>query len=60
MILLASLLLTMVHLVVGAAVMAGFLWLTVRLISRMTRFGPKSPPGSEPADRVDDEDREIY
>jgi len=60
MALLANLVTTIARLLVGVAIMGGFLWLVVRLISRMTRYGPKSPPGSEPADRTDDEDRKIY
>jgi len=56
----ASLLTTIIRLVVGAALIGGFLWLVIRLISRMTRFDSKSPPGHEPTDRTDDEEREIF
>ena len=55
-----SLIPLLTRLVVGILVMAGFLWLAVRLISRMTRSGTDSPPGREPTDRIDDEDRPDY
>ena len=53
-------LITIIQLVVGVVLIGGFLWLVVRLLARMTRFAGKSPPGHKPADRIDDEDREIF
>ena len=57
---LAGLLTTIIRLVVGMLIVGGFVWLVVRLLARMTGMGGTSPPGRKPADRVDDDEREIY
>jgi archaellum component FlaG (FlaF/FlaG flagellin family) len=53
-------LLFVVQVLVSAAVLTGLVWVMVRLISRMTSKGPPSPPGAEPTDRTDDEDRPVW
>ena len=57
---LAGIVTTIIRVVVGVGLMAGFLWLAIRLVSRMTGLESKSPPGHEPADRTDDEDPQVY
>jgi len=53
-------LLLIIRVVVGVAVLAGFLWLVTRLLSRMIDSTTQSPPGFEPTDRVEgDKDTEI-
>ncbi len=49
-----------VQAVAGLALLAGFVWLIVRLIGRMGGSTTDSPPGTEPTDRTEDEDRQVW
>lgn len=57
---LASLLGQLAQLALGVAVVVGFVWLTVRLLSRMIGRGPESPVGRQPTDRTDDDEKKVW
>lgn len=48
-----------IRLVVSVAILAGFIWLIGHLIARLVGPPTESPPGREPTDRVDDNERDI-
>lgn len=49
-----------VQAVAGLALLAGFVWLIIRLIGRMAGPPDESPPGTKPTDRTEDPDRQVW